>query len=324
MECRLLGRNAIGIELNPVGVLISRAKSAYYDQADVDAVRAFDRHLGPKSIFLDDWLRSVRPETVIPEYPRRDQWFKPEVLEELGAIKVEIEKFDCDDRVRMLLQLAFSRIIVPVSNQESETRYAMVVKRFERGHTVRLFLRVLEGYANTLESCLGQAEEGVKIRVIEGDTREALDELNTESIDFVVTSPPYINSFDYYLYNKHRIFWMGKDPREIRRREIGCHHTTDTKSYETALADYTSDLRTTFEKLHRVLKPGKNLALLVGDGIVKGRLIETDALVDKVSQMTSFRVTQKKSIPLREVSKRFIKGNKIDRKKHHIMLLQKQ
>jgi site-specific DNA-methyltransferase (cytosine-N4-specific) len=36
VECRILGRNAIGIELNPVGALISKSKSLYYSKKDID------------------------------------------------------------------------------------------------------------------------------------------------------------------------------------------------------------------------------------------------------------------------------------------------
>jgi DNA modification methylase len=323
VECRILERNAIGIELNPVGVLLSRAKSAFYGQSDVMKLREFIRRLEPKSIFLDEWLDASESDELIPSYPRRDEWFGPEALKELAAIKKEIDQYEASSQVHLLLQLAFSRIVVPVSNQESETRYVMIPKGIEKGDTIRLFLRVLDEYVRQLEANLGRVKDTVTISVIEGDARTSLDRLKPDSVDFIVTSPPYINSYDYYLYNKHRIFWMAGDPRAVRRLEIGGHHTIDTKSYETALDNYRDDLTGVFGGLHRVLKPKKHFALLLGDGIVKGRLISGDILTDQIAKLTSFEVIERKSVPLREVSKRFIKGDRIDRKKHHIMLLRK-
>ena len=35
------------------------------------------------------------------------------------------------------------------------------------------------------------------------------------SVDFIVTSPPYPNAFDYHLYHRFRIFWLDGDPREM-------------------------------------------------------------------------------------------------------------
>lgn len=321
VECRLLERNAIGIELNPVGVLLSQAKSAAYQWQDLVELQAFLEYMGPKAIFVDDWLGKIRYEELMPEYPRRDEWFDPQILKELAGLKFEIANRVKSPKVGLLLDLAFSRIVVPISNQESETHYAMVTKDLAKGDALRMFLRVAGSYAKNLATDVGDVSDVVRIDVIEGDTRLVLDRLNSESVHFVVTSPPYINSYDYYLYNKHRIYWMGKDPREVRRLEIGGHHTIDTKSYEKALADYTSDLQVTFSKVHRVLKRGRHFAILIGDGIVKGRLVSGSDLVEKVAGETSFGVEECQSVPLRMVSKRFIKDEKIDRKKHHIILL---
>ena len=37
----------------------------------------------------------------------------------------------------------------------------------------------------------------------------------------VITSPPYPNAYEYWLYHKYRMYWLGEDPLAVRRAEIG-------------------------------------------------------------------------------------------------------
>ena len=323
VACRLLERNAIGIELNPVGALISDAKSAYYDRKNIEALEQVISVLGSNSIFLDQWLDSTPSSAVIPDYANRDHWFEPHVLKELGALKYTIEKLEVSPKLSLLVKMAFSRILVPVSNQDSETRYVATKKQIKKGDVIRLFVQVLSDYHSTLKASLGKVSGDARMRVIEGDARPALAGLRSESIDFAITSPPYINSYDYYLYNKQRIFWLGKDPQVIRRLEIGGHHGVGSKSYEIALEEYEADLTPIFADIHRILKPNRCFAVLAGDGIVENKLIEINSLVAKLATKTYFTIISEKSTPLRNVSKRFIKGTRIDRKRHYVFILQK-
>jgi len=47
--------------------------------------------------------------------------------------------------------------------------------------------------------------------------------IKKNSIDFIVTSPPYPNAFDYCLYHRFRQFWLGFNPRILSNYEIGAH-----------------------------------------------------------------------------------------------------
>jgi hypothetical protein len=45
------------------------------------------------------------------------------------------------------------------------------------------------------------------------------------SVDFIVTSPPYLNTYDYHKYHRHRIHWINGDVAFARDQEIGKHDT---------------------------------------------------------------------------------------------------
>lgn len=322
VECRLLCRNATGIELNPVGKLISEAKSADYRKDDINLLMNARSQLQQHCLLVKGWIEPTPLSSILPNHPNKEFWFKPHVLKELYAIKTVIDGYSDNKKVHNLLMMAFLRIIVPVSNQESETRYKAIEKTIPLGATLRLYLKVLDNYIeilkdNVLPSC------DIKITVIEGDSKEQIKQLGKGSFDFVATSPPYINSYDYYLYHKHRIYWLGKDPTAVRKLEMGNHHRVDRQTYENAATEYQDSMLKTFQGVNKVLKEKGHFALLIGDGIVKGQRIKADELVEGIAKLSGFEKTSLISIPLKEVSRRFIKGKNGQQKLHHVIVLRK-
>lgn len=322
VECRLLGRNAVGIELNPVGKLISEAKSAYYTKEDIESIVDVIAQLKKHCFTFKEWISSFSLTNILPNHPNKTYWFKPHVLKELYGIKRIIDQHSDNVKVHNLLMTAFSRIIVPVSNQESETRYKAVSKNLPLGYTLRLYLKVINEYVEILKkSNMDKSMCDVQIEVIEGDAREKIPHL--KKFDFVITSPPYINSYDYYLYHKHRIYWLGKNPRIVRNLEMGGHHTVDGQTYEEATNEYQKSLLKIFQNISSVLKPKKFFAILIGDGIVKGKKVKADELVNEIANLSGFEHISTSSIPLKKVSRRFIKGTHNHKKLHHVIILQK-
>ena len=46
-------------------------------------------------------------------------------------------------------------------------------------------------------------------------------DVGDEGFGRLVTSPPYPNAYEYWLYHKYRMYWLGFDPIPIRENEIG-------------------------------------------------------------------------------------------------------
>jgi site-specific DNA-methyltransferase (cytosine-N4-specific) len=324
VECRMLCRNATGIELNPIGKLISETKSARYTKEDIDLALNAIFQLKEHCLTVNQWITSFPLDEILPNHPNKDFWFKPHVLRELRAIKSIIDQYAYDTKVHNLLMTGFSRIIVPVSNQESETRYKAIDKNLPLGYTLRFYIKVIEGYVELLKKYeFDNSTCKIRIEVIEGDAREKISCFEPDTFDFVITSPPYINSYDYYLYHKHRIYWLEKDPRTVRRLELGGHHTVDRQTYEKATNDYRDSMLKVFKGTNRALKLGKYFALLIGDGIVKGKTVKANELVEESAKLSGFEQISTISIPLREVSRSFIKGTKGHQKLHHVIVLHK-
>ena len=103
---------SVGVDLNPIACLISRVRTAACD----------DSLLVVCEEIADACKSSLLPSN-IPTLPNIDHWFMPPIQRALSLLKNEIEKYS-DSIYYDSLRFCLSSIIVKVSNQDSDTRYA--------------------------------------------------------------------------------------------------------------------------------------------------------------------------------------------------------
>lgn len=327
VEGLLNKRNAYGIDLNPVSALISRAKSNVYSKEDIEYINSLIEELKGLKGIETFWARNIVTQETIPNYKNISLWFKDNMLYELTAIREQyLNNTDINTQLNELLWMAFLKIIVSVSNQDTDTRYTSVDKpELVDGYAIKKFAEALQTYSTKLEEYLPIMKNiDANIQVFEGDVKNKIQEIENNSIDLVVTSPPYINTFDYYLYHKHRIFWMEKSPQLVRKQEIGCHHRIDSMSYDKAYKEYYESLNQLFNMLYTKLKKHAHVVMLIGDGIVKKKLVKADEMINEIGPNNKFSIVEIQSRPIKEVSKGFIKGRNLNKKKHHTIILRRE
>jgi len=277
VEANLIGRPAVGCDLNPVAVLAASTKSTALNSRQLLDLREIADEVESAVGF------PLRLRGSPPEFLNRDKWFQPQVLAELSHIRSVID-YVYDDKVRNAALVAFSAIIVPVSNQESETRWCAKPKTLPADAVLRRFAKKLRSTCAQLES-LGK-EALATSSVFRCDSRRL--PLACDTVDFVVTSPPYANSHDYYLYNKLRMFWLGYDVRTVQAAEIGSRNRhsdrrADVNHYLDAMADVLGECR-------RVLKPGGRAAIVVADAVIRKEFfdmgVEMKAVGEKIGMAT--------------------------------------
>lgn len=99
------------------------------------------------------------------------------------------------------------------------------------------------------------------IRVVLGDSRDI--PLDKETIDFVVTSPPYINVFNYHQNYRKSAEYLGWDLLKIARSEIGSNRANRGNRFLTVI-QYCIDMELTLNELYRVLKNDGKMIFVVG------------------------------------------------------------
>ncbi len=112
------GLDAWGIDLNPIACLIARVKTTPFP---------FQMDRVAKGIVCQAQDKFSKRAVSVPAIPRVEYWFKPDIQLSLAALVAEINIVEAV-AIREALQVDLSSIIVRVSNQESNTRYAAVEK----------------------------------------------------------------------------------------------------------------------------------------------------------------------------------------------------
>lgn len=331
VEAKLLGRHSVGVDINPLGVFMSKIKTKKIAEEELNRIPAllniiekrvdkfYAKHYKKNMIlgYMDKELLKENFSYIIPEFPNRDHWFQSNVLHELSIIKTSIIQQVTNKDFRDFLLLAFSSIIVPVSNQDSETRYAAVKKNILPKHTFALFRNKLLDMGERMKRFNMEASD-CRTDVYLEDCRE-MNFLPANSIDLIVTSPPYPNTYDYYLYHKLRMFWLEMNWESAKFNEIGSRlrHSSHKENIES----YINDMKKSFEKFKNILKPEKLFVIVAGDAVIRNELLKADEIIGELAEKTGFKVLDSVQYNLSYASKTFNPAFRNKSKQEHIILL---
>jgi hypothetical protein len=98
------------------------------------------------------------------------------------------------------------------------------------------------------------------------------------SVDFILTSPPYYGALSYARDNRLRLWFLG----ERNWKELDKRLTSRIGLYEEQMGDC-------LEEMYRILKPGKYCVLIVGEVVNNGKTRDTGQVLCRLAQ----DVTQK-------------------------------
>ena len=208
-EARLLGYDAIGVDVNGLSTLLSKVKATPLTDDEIKQAKAFI------AAITDDELswQFNRPSIVVKEIEGRDHWFQYNVAEEITFILQRIDDIESKN-VQDFFKIVLSSIIVRVSNQESDTRFAAKNKDIPDNFTLALFIKRSGVYLKRIVKFSKEVAKNTTLKVYNADSR-CLTMIPSESVDIIITSPPYANTYDYYLYHKFRKRWLDLDVKYV-------------------------------------------------------------------------------------------------------------
>jgi DNA modification methylase len=317
VEAKLFNRHAIGVDLNPIATLVSAVKTSVLNQEQLKKASNVLQLIKGDIERYYEGKKTIK--YVLPEFNNRDHWFQKNVLNELGIIKAHIENFS-DVKLKNYLYTAFSAIVVSVSNQESDTRFAAINKDIKPFRPFYEFSRKLEDM-NKRMSEFSQKASTSSINVYTADIQK-IDFLKDDSVDHIVTSPPYANTYDYYLYHKFRMYWLGHNVENVQQKEIGSRNRHSSK--KEGIDTFENCLLQSLKEMSRVLKKDRYAVIVIGDSILRGELIRANDLMKNLAKKTNFKFLKEISYNLKENSRmfnpKFTNGNKLE----HVMFFKNQ
>mgnify|MGYP006085528997 FL=1 len=319
-EASLLNRNGIGIDLNPVAVLSTKVKTSVLNNNDKKLVFDILKKIEFKSIKnYNNFLKENFDKNNVPKWNNLDHWFLPFVIKELSALKNIINKIS-NTKVKNFLLLGFSNVIIPISNQDSETRYVAVSKSIKKMDLFVLFSKKINSMLKRNDDYALQRSNS-KIKVYHDDARK-LNKVKDKSVNLILTSPPYLNTFDYYLYHKSRIHWLGFEPSEVRKSEIGCHHTAN--KFDIGYPKYMNALSSIFSEFNRVLTDKGHIFIVIGDAMLENVRINSLSVVKELAKENNFKIISVTDQKLKTSTRSFNAKFSVAEKMEYMIMLTKQ
>jgi len=311
LEATLLGYSSIGSDINPLSCLLSKVKARPFNEKNLKKVDAFLLNLLWKYEKLNNISRYY--------YLGIDHWFQDNVIRELTFLKnniVRIKDIDLKD----FLSIILSSIIVRVSNQESDTRYAAINKHIKDYETIKIFIDKAKEVNKIFSDFISKTQNSkIKVDVFQLDARN-LSSIKDCSVDMIITSPPYANTYDYYLYHKHRKYWLEMDVKTAQLNEIGSRR--EFSSLKEDPKKWEEDIKKCLCEMKRVIRRDKNIFIIIGDSVINKVIIKMDLMIRKLSREIGLTYIDSVSAPLARHSKMFNRnfGSSFAKEEHLIML----
>lgn len=293
------GLDCVGIDVDPLSVLMSRVWTTPLDGDDIwqSALMVVEqaRQLSDERI----WSTSDEDTQQYVTY-----WFAKPQREAIARLVAVLR--DDSGTVFDALAVALSRIIVTKEMMASLARDAS----HSRPHRVAVrnhfdvyggFLRSAKVIARRLRSDSILGRSTVEL----GDARR-LDGVADNSIDLVLTSPPYLNAIDYLRGHRLALVWLGyslSELRHIRAESVGAERMVGIEEDGIDLSPfvrtgrssriqarhigwvrrYAVDMRAVLGQARRVVADSGRVVMVVGDSILRGARVRNAELLQMLA-----------------------------------------
>ena len=304
VESKILNRDFIGCEINPLSHLISVVKTTSYD---IELLNCMNDEIESK--LYDVQYRKKTKTEKVPYCVNIDHWFKPEVQDDLMYIKEVIDEVIINNAKKDFIiyknfyYSVMSAIIRNVSNADPATVFPGISKR----------IRKLE-------------EEGK----IHKDAIKTFNIINENSVNanlnkykgkvsLFVTNPPYISSVRYIETMKLEMYWLeyiknSDEYGELAKEMLGNDKVTkkeysilaktkydeinkiideiNEKSSKDAyiVAKYFNDMEQIIIKMNTLLKENGKVVVKISDSNVKKTKVETGKFLSLIAENHGFKL----------------------------------
>jgi len=255
VEAQLLGINCVGIDISPLCVLQSKVK--------VEAINVLQEIMQWKEEIISGVANRVANRKELTLFSSGNKSLD-ETIESIPNEKVK-------DFYKMAKLIAISDEI---------RRGRDFSKAFLKN--LGLMISSVEDYVDVkkeLNLSLG------KMDIKAGDSREL--PLDSESIDGIITSPPYSIALDYIANDAHALKALGYNLSEIKEEFIGVRGEKQKK-----IDLYNEDMKKSLKEMFRVLKPNKYAVIVIGNATYLGNEIKTVEFIISYAETIGFKLVK--------------------------------
>jgi len=247
VEAQLLGINCIGIDISPLCVLQSKVKTESIDMLAQ----------------IIEWKEEITKR------------IKPSLFNLEGkTIDSTIDSIS-DEKVKNFYRMA--KLVAISDNARRGKDFSNAFLK-----NLELMIASVKDYVEIVKK-LGLKLGKVNIKT--GDARDL--PLDNESVDGILTSPPYSIALDYVTNDAHSLKELGYNLSEIREKFIGVRGKGRTR-----IDLYNEDMKKSLEEMFRVLKPKKYAVIVIGNATYMGQEVKTVEFTIDYAEKIGFKLVK--------------------------------
>lgn len=277
LTCKQRGIRSIGFDVSPFFVFVAKVKTGDYDLERLrEAISEmttwkFER---PKQLPREKYIKKV-----FSRYTLEDFVFYRDKI-------IEIE----DEKVRDFLMLALVDSAIKASWTMKDGAVVKIDKRGKPPLKKYFKYKVKRMFKDLRNSNLKSIDATSEI----GDAREL--NLEDESIDAIITSPPYLNKIEYTkIYNIEMSFlgfpetglksYVGSKVEDTSISELGLD-----ENLPVSAKVYFKDMHSVLSEMYRVCKDNAKATIVIGGGCYPDKAIEADKITAELAERIGFKV----------------------------------
>jgi DNA modification methylase len=336
LEAQLAGRRAFGVDANPLAGLIARVKTTPLDSATLTRT-------------LDEVLKGLprKPSGPPPDVVNLEHWFHPGTARQLRCLREAIERA-ATTSIRDFLLVCFSvcvrkvsladpRLSVPVrlafgqypDNHPFQEKSDAHLRNLRSARVPEIFTRIARANIARMEKLQAGESHATSAELLCSDARHLAYEyslngtrgqpLANESVQLIITSPPYPGAQKYIRSSSLSLGWLGLCPRDTLRmykaRIIGREEFTKAECDQmlptniagadgalavirkrspvraTIAATYLNEMRIAMREMFRVLKDGGHIIFVAANNRICRKEFRTVEYLQTIAEECGLSVT---------------------------------
>jgi len=269
------------------------------------------------------------PNIEAPHYTQMRRYFSDSVMNQLLLLKEQILKWE-EELSRDFLKLAFASILIEVSNMKRMPD--LTFDKFKKKADVfSKFRNKVDEICLDLFNLRSKPRVYGESKVLLGDAKHMEKELvPSDSIDLIITSPPYLGHGDYVKNTKIELWFLDfvkseEEMKALRNNMIVASHRVSkeklrerTTYLDETLEDccqrlaknpptwfpdirymvrkFFDDMYHVFIQMHKVLRTGGYCVFVVGDSQFASIPVPTHTICSNIAEAVGFNSVELKAV----------------------------
>ncbi len=344
LESKKRGLDFWGVDINPVAVLIAKAKTNHYDE---ELLRTYYNAI--LANFSQIKASVIYDECYETATERLSYWFSEKNYRDLYCLKLAIENTVRTETYLTAFLCIFSSLLKSASRWLQKSIKPQVDPKKKDANVQQLFKHQTERFLSAISDMKGIELSDSIIDIQQADYLKITEDWKT---DLIITSPPYVTSYEYADLHQLSSLWLGytDDYRKLREGSIGSTYLSQDVNLDTitlnttgkeivnklrdkkvqpsrvkAIGRYYSNMEQVVQKSARMLNKNGMALFVIGDSELKGvKLRNSRHLVESMidfgfSDIKIGKRTIEKSmcIPFRDESGKFTKKSSSTNEIYH-------